>query len=62
LQIHPKKVEFFKKFLELNAQPRVPSWLEWNEQTMTATVTSLPHREENDTPVNMQLIVEFYSR
>lgn len=39
-----------------------PEWLDWSETEMTGKVTSLPSREQIDTPVDEQLIVEYYSR
>ena len=39
-----------------------PEWLEWNEQDKKVLVTALPSREQIDTPVDEQLIVEYYSR
>ncbi len=39
-----------------------PDWLEWNDAEKTAKVLSLPTREQIDTPVEEQLIVEYYSR
>ncbi len=39
-----------------------PEWLEYNETELTAKVLSFPSREQIDTPVDEQLIVEYYSR
>ena len=39
-----------------------PAWLEFAETDLTAKVLSLPSREQIDTPVDEQLIVEYYSR
>ena len=41
---------------------RPPEWLEWNAQEKDAKVSQLPTREQIDTPVDEQLIVEYYSR
>jgi small subunit ribosomal protein S4 len=41
---------------------RAPEWLDWNEQDLAATIKLLPSREQIDTPVDEQLIVEYYSR
>jgi small subunit ribosomal protein S4 len=43
-----------------NRQP--PQWLEFSENDLTAKVLTLPSREQIDTPVDEQLIVEYYSR
>ncbi|MGH7708409.1 MAG: 30S ribosomal protein S4 [Vulcanimicrobiaceae bacterium] len=39
-----------------------PEWLDWNEQDKAAKVVALPSRAQIDTPVDEQLIVEYYSR
>jgi small subunit ribosomal protein S4 len=39
-----------------------PEWLELDETELAIKVTSLPSREQIDTPVDEQLIVEYYSR
>ncbi len=39
-----------------------PGWLELNAQEKSGKVVQLPSREQIDTPVDEQLIVEFYSR
>ena len=41
---------------------RVPRWLSLDTQNLSANILSLPTREEIDTTVNEQLIVEYYSR
>jgi small subunit ribosomal protein S4 len=40
----------------------VPAWLEFNPVELRARVVSLPSREDIDTPVQEQLVVEYYSR
>ncbi|MDQ2872088.1 MAG: 30S ribosomal protein S4, partial [Candidatus Eremiobacteraeota bacterium] len=39
-----------------------PEWLELNENDLEVKITALPSREQIDTPVDEQLIVEYYSR
>lgn len=56
------KSPVFQANLEVAASRRPPEWLEWNDQEKTGKVVQLPSREQIDTPVNEQLIVEFYSR
>lgn len=41
---------------------RVPSWIDLNKQTCTAKVISLPTREDINNGVDVNLIIEFYSR
>ena len=48
--------------LEVAKSRRAPEWLDFNESDLTAKVVSLPSREQIDTPVDEQLIVEYYSR
>ena len=48
--------------LEVAARRERPDWIEFDPQKLSATVTSLPHREAITLPINEQLIVEFYSR
>ena len=40
----------------------VPNWISRNEDTLTATINRLPTAEEIETGINVQLVVEFYSR
>lgn len=40
----------------------VPAWLSLNEDALSAVVNRLPTREEMETTINEQLIVEYYSR
>jgi small subunit ribosomal protein S4 len=39
-----------------------PEWLSFDEPELSITVSGLPSREQIDTPVDEQLIVEYYSR
>ena len=41
---------------------RLPEWLQMNQTELTGTVVSAPTRDQIDTSVLEQLIVEFYSR
>jgi small subunit ribosomal protein S4 len=56
------KSTVFEANLEAAAARRPPEWLEWNDQEKTGKVLQLPSREQIDTPVDEQLIVEYYSR
>ncbi len=40
----------------------VPNWISRNEDTLTATINRLPEPGEIETGINVQSIVEFYSR
>lgn len=48
--------------IETAKNRRHPEWLEFNETDNSARVLALPSREQIDTPVDEQLIVEYYSR
>jgi small subunit ribosomal protein S4 len=48
--------------IERAASRRPPPWLEVDLQNMRARVVSVPRREEIDTDVQEQLIIEYYSR
>lgn len=62
ITVHPKKTEFFRQFLPAGTPHRTHSWLEMDVEKLTAKVVSMPTVEENDLPVNVQYIVEYYSR
>jgi small subunit ribosomal protein S4 len=57
-----KSSDLFTSLIEAAKNRRHPEWLEFNETDATAKVVSLPSREQIDTPVDEQLIVEYYSR
>ncbi|HEY1727729.1 MAG TPA: 30S ribosomal protein S4 [Candidatus Baltobacteraceae bacterium] len=57
-----KNSTVFQANAEAARNRRHPEWLELNEADLTAKVLSLPSREQIDTPVDEQLIVEYYSR
>lgn len=46
---------------ELKAQ-RAPTWLSLDARTLTGNILNLPARDQIDTPLKEQLIVEYYSR
>jgi small subunit ribosomal protein S4 len=39
-----------------------PEWMEWSDTDNSMKISTLPSREQIDTPVDEQLIVEYYSR
>jgi small subunit ribosomal protein S4 len=57
-----KNSTVFQANAEAARNRRHPEWLELNEADLTAKVLSLPSRDQIDTPVDEQLIVEYYSR
>jgi len=57
-----KKSDVFQANAEVAKSRPHPEWLEFNETELAITVGSVPSREQIDTPVDEQLIVEYYSR
>ncbi|MCB9435415.1 MAG: 30S ribosomal protein S4 [Anaerolineales bacterium] len=55
-----------KYFREINAyveaRPSAPEWCSLDLNALKGTVVRLPERREIDSPINEQLIVEYYSR
>ena len=40
----------------------MPKWLEFNTENLTGKILALPTREDIDTDIKEQLIIELYSR
>ena len=57
-----KTAQRYKDITEVTGGRMVPSWLEMDEEKLSANITNLPHREDIDVPVNEMLIVELYSK
>ena len=57
-----KETDAFKAQIEVAKARRHPEWLEFSETDSSSKVLALPGREQIDTPVDEQLIVEYYSR
>ena len=57
-----KETDAFKSQIEVAKARRHPEWLEFSETDASSKVLALPGREQIDTPVDEQLIVEYYSR
>ena len=57
-----RQLEYFKIVQEGLARKSHPAWIEMNPAEMSGRVLNLPGRDEIETNVNEQLIVEFYSR
>ncbi len=57
-----KETDAFKQQIEVAKNRRHPEWLEFSETDASSKVLALPGREQIDTPVDEQLIVEYYSR
>ena len=50
------------RFMELSASAVTPDWLELDAAKLSAKLVRIPSQEEIAPIVNVQLIVEFYSR
>ena len=57
-----KSKDLFGAAIETAKARRHPEWLDFSETDASAKVLTLPSREQIDTPVDEQLIVEYYSR
>lgn len=57
-----RDIVLLKDNAEVAASRAIPAWIELNAQGLEAKIISLPVREQIDSPVNEQLVVEFYAR
>lgn len=58
--IEPKKIENISKIADTKIKP--PAWIKVDNKQFKAEVLRVPTRDEIETPVDEQLIVEYYSR
>jgi len=57
-----KKLDIIKAALESKDTTSLVGWLNLDKDNLTATVVSVPSRQEIPVPMNEQLIVELYSK
>jgi small subunit ribosomal protein S4 len=57
-----RNTEYFKIVADTLAKKSVPRWLELDAAQLSGRVVTPPGREDIETNINEQLIVEFYSR
>lgn len=57
-----QRTDYFKLLKESDEPRSAPAWLIRNWNNLSAQVAKLPAREEIDSQLNEQLIVEYYSR
>lgn len=57
-----KDREYFQVRAQILGTRQVPDWLVIDVPAQTARVASVPHREQIDTRLSEQMIVEYYSR
>ncbi len=51
-----------QRALDLSGSRGIPPWLEFNRESMTGRVVSVPKREDVNFPIQEQMIVELYSK
>jgi len=56
-----RKLASIQRALDFSSN-RIPPWLQFNRETMTGRVVSLPRREDVNFPIQEQMIVELYSK
>lgn len=57
-----RTLEYFKGLNKEMRRKSVPNWLSVDPEQLTGRVLTLPNRQDIDTRINDQAIVEFYSR
>ena len=57
-----RKSPFFEAISKELSHQLVPEWLSQDAQNLSGTVVTLPTRQQIETPLKEQLIVEYYSR
>ena len=57
-----RKSDKIKSLIENLDNRTFPAWLDVDKQNVTATITTLPKREDIDFPIEEHLIVELYSK
>lgn len=57
-----RQLTYFKTLAETLGERPVPPWMTLDAASMSGRILSLPSREQIDTTLNEQLIVEYYSR
>jgi small subunit ribosomal protein S4 len=63
LRPHCAQTEYFKRLDEVSpAPPEVPGWIKVNRKKVEVSITGLPGRDDAETDINEQLIVDYYSR
>lgn len=62
--VHPRSrdLEYFKTVRDTLTRKSVPAWLELNIDELSGRILRLPMRDEIDSNLNEQLVVEYYSR
>lgn len=57
------KTEYFKRLDDTSPAPgNIPAWLKVNRKKVEVAITGVPTRDDAESDINEQLIVEYYSR
>jgi small subunit ribosomal protein S4 len=60
---HSLKTEYFKQLDDISPAPsEIPAWIKVDRKKLTLSITGVPSREDAESDINEQLIVEYYSR
>lgn len=62
LRERSQKLKRVESALEITSQRAIPEWLEFDKDSLTGIVKSLPNRESVTLPIQERFVVEFYSR
>ncbi len=62
LKAKEKALKKIKENMELSKDRTVPAWLEFNANEIKAKVLRLPEKEDSESAIQEQLIVELYSK
>ena len=57
-----RSLDKIKAVVEANSARPTPEWIDVDKTALTAKVVALPNRDQIESPVEEQLIVEFYSK
>ena len=62
LRERSQKLKRVENALENTSQRAIPEWLEFDKESLTGMVKTLPNRESVSVPIQERFVVEFYSR
>ncbi len=63
LRSHSQDSGYFKNLEDISPAPaEIPGWLKVNRKKVEVSVSGIPSRDDAETDINEQLIVEYYSR
>lgn len=62
IQVKSKSADFVKSVLELIDMACAPAWLTIDKEALKITFDRIPEREELDSEIKEQLVIEYYSK